>query len=176
MKGRRYDKRTVPEWKVRFLDRPLVFRRALTATIFLLLITVALLFAASERDDFERAAELVRTQERRIGALVEVDDRGRFGEYYIIAVDGQNRTLAYGEFIADKTPGAAVPFVVDPEDDARPIAVGSPDDWDSEPANVGTTTVALALALVVGYMAASEIIPEDVSKHRARRKGRTGPR
>ncbi|MFP3463516.1 hypothetical protein R5O87_21980 [Arthrobacter globiformis] len=134
----------------------------MAAAIIVSLVALALLFAAAERSDYARAAELVRTQEQKVGVLVRTAYRGRFRTDYIIEVDGHDRTLSYSEFITDETPGAAVLVVVDPEDESRVIAVGSPGDWgEEEPVGVGITLAAVTLALVVGGLAGSRIIPED---------------
>lgn len=153
------------------LSHPLTVRRTLAAAIIVSLVAVALLFAAAERVDFARAAELVRTQEQKVGVLVEVDYRGWYGTDYIIEVDGHDRTLSNGEFITDETPGAAVLVVVDPENESRVIAVGSPGDWEEEPVGVGITLAAVTLALVVGGIAASRIIPEDFGATPGRTSG-----
>lgn len=160
MKGKARGRRT-PSNVGWLLSRSLPFRRVVAAVFIVLLVAVALLIAAGERADFARAAEVVRTQKQKVGVLVEVDYRGRSGTYYMVEVDGHQRTLAYGEFITDETPGAAVRFVVDPEDESRPIAVGSPQDWDEEPFGIGLTLALVTIALVLGGLAASRIVPED---------------
>lgn len=177
MKAKARGRRT-PSTKAGWIpSRPLAFRRVLAAVIVVLLVVVALLVAAAERADFARAAELVRTQEQKVGVLIEVNSRGRYGTDYIIEVDGHERTLAYGEFITDETLGSAVRFVVDPEDESRPIAVGSPEDWDEEPFGVGLTLALVTLALVLGGLVASRLVPEGLGgpparTSRMRRKNR----
>lgn len=172
MRARPQGRRTPSTKAGWLLSHPLTVRRALAAAIIGSLVAVALLFAAAERADFARSAELVRSQEQKVGVLVEVDYRGRYGTDYIIEVDGHDRTLSYGEFITDETPGAAVLVVVDPEDESRVIAVGSPGDWGEEkPVGVGITLAAVTLALVAGGIAASRIIPEDFGATPGRTSG-----
>ncbi|MFF2317938.1 hypothetical protein ACFVTE_16905 [Arthrobacter sp. NPDC058097] len=143
----------------------------MAAAIIVSLVAVALLVAAAERADFARAAELVRTQEQKVGVLVQMDYRGRFRTDYIIEVDGHDRTLSYSEFITNETLGAAVPVVVDPENESRVIAVGSPGDWEEKPFGVGITLAVVILALVIGGLAGSRIIPEDFAAISGRTSG-----
>lgn len=143
----------------------LAVRRVLATALAALLLTAAVLGDTAMKESFDRDGRLVQTQPHRTGTVVEVTHAGRGMDTYTVEVNGELNELDYGWLLPDETPGARFQFVVDPEDGAHLIAVGSPDDWQLHPLEgILATGLILLVAGGISVWAAAKILPEDLER------------
>ncbi|MBJ2122314.1 hypothetical protein I6N91_15125 [Arthrobacter sp. MSA 4-2] len=160
--GRRVSREKRRKHVHRIEDFPIHLRRAAAALVALLVALGSILFSVHTEAEFDRAGELVKTQEHWSGMLLYGSPRpGGRCDYYVM-VEGKALLLNYSRFLPDDSWHAIVEYVVDPANEEHLIAVGSPEDWEDEPWNTafgasvgGFSTLAL---IVVTW---GRIVPED---------------
>lgn len=142
-------------------------RRAIAVGIAVVLVALAFGMDAASRESFESDARLVATQPHLSAPLVDVRNCRRACTEYVVAVDGREIVLDNDGALHDPRIGAAVRYVVDPEDPDRAIAVGEPEDWI--PDHTGDLILLVffvAVALGTSAWVAYKFLPEDVERLR----------
>ncbi len=161
-RGRRVNREKQKKTVYRVEDWPIRPRRAAAALLALLFAWGSILFSVHTEAEFDRAGQYVRTQEHRSGMILYGSPVPGGRCAYYLAVEGKALPLDYSEFTPDKSRHAIVEYVVDPENEKRLIAVGSPGDWEDKAWNTsfgglvsGFVTIAF-IAVTWG-----RIVPED---------------
>lgn len=146
----------------RMEDLPIRPRRAAAALVGLLFALGGVLLSVHTEAEFDRAGEYVKTQEHQSGTILYGSPKfGGRCDYYVV-VEGKVLLLDYSGFILDDSQHAIVEYVVDPENEERLIAVGSPEDWEDKPLSTSLAASVGGFSVRAIIMATwSRIVPED---------------